>query len=106
KFHGPKGIGFIYINSDLKVNPLLQGGGQERNMRAGTENLYGIVGMAKAMEIAYENLEKERAYIEDLKSYLYTKAQEEIPGVQVNGNYGENSLFTVLNLSFPAGDKR
>lgn len=58
KFHGPKGVGILYISENIKINPLLHGGAQERNMRAGTENLYGIVGLAKALEMATENFEK------------------------------------------------
>ncbi len=67
KFHGPKGTGFCYIKSDVRLQPLITGGAQERNMRAGTENIYGIVGLAKALEIADRNLQEESAYIRGLK---------------------------------------
>ena len=67
KFHGPKGIGFMYISEDIQIKPLLRGGGQERNMRAGTENIYGIAALAKAMEMAYQNLDEEVKYIKGLK---------------------------------------
>jgi cysteine desulfurase len=60
KFHGPKGIGFLYIKKGIQIEPLIIGGGQERNKRAGTENLYGIVGMAHAMDLAYNHLETEK----------------------------------------------
>ena len=70
KFHGPKGVGFLYIDSKTTINPLIYGGAQERNMRAGTENLYGIVGMAKAMEVAYRDLEKDKEYVSGLKYYM------------------------------------
>lgn len=101
KFHGPKGVGFVYINGDIPIKPLIFGGAQERNMRAGTENLYGIVGLAKALELAYENLEEDTAYIKDLKEYFLKGLQSNIPDVIVNGNFEENSLHTVLNISFP-----
>lgn len=105
KFHGPKGVGFVYINSDEKVKPLIFGGAQERNMRAGTENIYGIVGMAKALELAYADLEAQQQKIKEFKSYLWEQAKNLIPDVSVNGNYDKNSLYTVLNLSFPRNEK-
>jgi cysteine desulfurase len=105
KFHGPKGIGLIYINSNVKLPPMIYGGSQERNMRSGTENIYGIVGMAKAMQIACEHLQEYEQYINGLKNYFWKQLQENISGVTVNGNFGENSLSTVLNVSFPENDK-
>jgi len=69
KFHGPKGIGFLYIKGDHKISPLLYGGSQERNMRAGTENILGIIGLGKATELTYENLEKDEAQISGLRQY-------------------------------------
>ena len=60
KFHGPKGVGFVYINSETTLKPFIDGGSQERNMRGGTENVYGIVGMAKALDMAYQNLEERK----------------------------------------------
>ncbi|MDX2003596.1 MAG: cysteine desulfurase family protein [Chitinophagales bacterium] len=102
KFHGPKGVGFVYIRNSHALCPLIHGGSQERNMRAGTENIYGIVGLAKAMELAYKNLEEHSAYIQGLKEYFYKKIQAAIPEVLVNGNYSGDSLYTVLNLAFPA----
>ncbi|MEX2589903.1 MAG: cysteine desulfurase family protein, partial [Chitinophagales bacterium] len=105
KFHGPKGVGFVYINSDVKVQPLIFGGSQERNMRAGTENIYGIVGMAKALDMAYETLEANAKYISGLKQYFFEALQKAIPGVEVNGAFGTDSLYTVLNVSFPKNEK-
>ena len=105
KFHGPKGVGFIFINSDVKVKPFISGGAQERNMRAGTENIYGIVGLGKAVEIAYEQLEEHRNHIEEIRSYMISKLQEEVPGVSFNGDYNGSYLYTVLNVSFPPSDK-
>lgn len=104
KFHGPKGVGFAYISGDHMVKPLIHGGSQERNMRSGTENIYGIVGLAKAFELAHEQLEEHQNYISELKSYFFDKLKKAIPGIEVNGNYGENSLYTVLNVSFPKND--
>lgn len=106
KFNGPKGVGFIYVSEDIQIKPLLRGGGQERNMRAGTENVYGISGMAMAMEMAYTNLEKEVVYIKGLKQYMIEQLQSEIKDVQF---YAKNtdldsSLYTVLSCSFPETD--
>jgi len=105
KFHGPKGVGILYINDNIKVNPMIYGGGQERNMRAGTENLYGIVGFAKALELTDTNLEKDSAYIQSLKSYMIGQLEKKIPGVKFNGDYQGKSLYTVLNVSFPKSEK-
>jgi cysteine desulfurase len=101
KFHGPKGTGFLYLNAKNKIFPLIHGGAQERNMRGGTENIYGIIGLAKALEIAYANMESDRKHIEKLKEYLIQQLQAKIPGVIFNGNCldMQNSLYTVLNIS-------
>ncbi|NGM62864.1 cysteine desulfurase [Sphingobacterium sp. SGG-5] len=105
KFHGPKGVGFLYINSKNKIKPFIYGGAQERNMRGGTENVYGIVGLAKALEIAYRDMEEHRAYIQGLKDYMITRLQEVIPDVRFNGNVdADQSLYTVLNVSLPCTD--
>lgn len=104
KFHGPKGIGVLYINDNIKIKPFIFGGGQERNMRAGTENLYGIVGFAKALELAMSRYEKDSAYIQSLKNYMTEKLKQEIKGVQFNGD-PESSLYTVLSASFPKTEK-
>jgi cysteine desulfurase len=103
KFHGPKGIGFMYIRKDKKIHALLQGGPQERNMRGGTENVYGIIGMASAMEIAYRDLEETEKQINSLKSYMISRLREVIPDVQFQGDSANlaRSLYTVLNVSFP-----
>ncbi|MFN5705244.1 MAG: cysteine desulfurase family protein [bacterium] len=105
KLHGPKGVGFLYINHNIKIKPMIHGGAQERNMRGGTENVYGIVGLSKALEIAYSELEEHQNYIQSLKSYMIEKLQNEIPGVKFNGDTNpENSLYTVLNVSFPTSE--
>ena len=101
KFHGPKGIGFLYVNEEIKIDPFITGGTQERNMRGGTENLYGIVGMAKAFEKAHTNMKADHQHIQGLKTHMINKLKEEIPGVQFNGDIGDNSLYTVLSVSLP-----
>ncbi len=104
KFHGPKGVGFLYINNRIKIKPFITGGAQERNMRGGTENVYGIVGLAKALEIAYENIDQDLQYIKGLKIYMHDRLVSEIPGIDFNGDVSDNSLYTVLNVSFPPTD--
>ena len=105
KFHGPKGVGIIYINDSIKINPLVFGGSQERNMRAGTENLYGIVGIAKALELSMKTLDEDRQYISSLKNYMAEKIMQQFPGAVFNGDYSGESLYTVLNVSFPKTEK-
>lgn len=105
KLHGPKGIGFLYINGNNKISPMLFGGSQERNMRAGTENVIGIVGLAKATELAYEHLETERAHSEGLKFYLKDQLLAEFDDIQFNGDPDGRSLYHVLSVSFPGGPK-
>jgi cysteine desulfurase len=105
KFHGPKGVGILYINENVRIKPYINGGGQERNMRAGTENLYGIVGFAKALEIATERFEEDSAYIGTLKYYMHDELKKNIPGVAFNGDPLGRSLYTVLNVSFPKTEK-
>ncbi len=105
KFHGPNGIGFLYVNGDININCYISGGAQERNMRAGTENTIGIVGLGRATELAYEHLEHESKKIQELKTYMANKLSEEIQDVQFNGDYSGESLYTVLNVSFPPNDK-
>ncbi|HWC52085.1 MAG TPA: cysteine desulfurase family protein [Chitinophagaceae bacterium] len=105
KFHGPKGIGILYINDNIKAKPFIFGGGQERNMRAGTENLYGIVGFAKALELAMANLEKDSAYIQSLKTYMINELRKNIKGVQFNGDQEGRCLYTVLSAAFPKTEK-
>ena len=105
KFHGPKGVGLLYINELLKVKPNIHGGAQERNMRAGTENVYGIVGFAKALELASIRLEEESIYINDLRKYMADALIREIPGVEFNGDAFGQSLYTILSVSFPKSEK-
>jgi cysteine desulfurase len=105
KFHGPKGVGMLYINENVKIQPFIHGGSQERNMRAGTENLYGIVGFAKALELATENYEADSAYIHTHKVYMMEQLKKHIKGVHFNGDPVGHSLYTVLNVSFPKTEK-
>ncbi|MBF9255246.1 cysteine desulfurase [Pontibacter sp. 172403-2] len=106
KFHGPKGVGFLYSDAGIKIQPLIQGGAQERNMRGGTENVYGIIGLAKALEIAYRDMEEHATYIQGLKDRMIYKLQEQMDEVSFNGmsEFGDKSLYTVLNVSLPASD--
>jgi cysteine desulfurase len=102
KFYGPKGIGFIYINSRCHIHPYIDGGSQERNMRAGTENLSGIVGLAKAINLAYTELDEDKAHITGIKEYMKTQLKALSPDITFNG-HPDDCLYTVLNVSFPAG---
>lgn len=106
KFHGPKGVGFLYCDANVKINPLIQGGAQERNMRGGTENVYGIIGLAKALEIAYRDMDEHAKYIQGLKDRMIFKLREQLEDVSFNGmsEFGDQSLYTVLNVSLPASD--
>ncbi len=105
KFHGPKGVGILYVNEKIRIHPLIHGGGQERNMRAGTENLYGIVGFAKALELAMMDHEKDTTYIAGLKSYMASELKEAIPEVNFHGDPFGRSLYTVVNVGFPRTEK-
>lgn len=101
KFNGPKGVGFIYINAKNKIHPFISGGAQERNMRGGTENVYGIVGLAKALELAIDHLPQESKQIQAVKDHMIQSLRTHIPGVLFNGDAEGNSLFTVLSVNFP-----
>jgi cysteine desulfurase len=102
KFHGPKGIGFLYVNKDIRINALITGGGQERQLRGGTENVYAIVGLGKAVEIAYKDMDAHRAHIWGVKNHMINRLETEIPGVEFNGDSkSPDSLYTVLNITLP-----
>lgn len=105
KFHGPKGVGVLYINENIKIHPFINGGAQERNMRAGTENVYGIVGFAKALELATAHYEEERAQIQALKTYMMDRLKTEFPDCCFNGDPAGDCLYTVLSVGFPKTDK-
>jgi len=102
KFHGPKGVCFLYCRKGTNLARLLYGGSQERKLRAGTENIAGIVGLAKALEVAYRDMDEHRLYIQNLKNRLIARLQQ-IPGVTFNGtSASDDSLYTVLSANFPA----
>lgn len=106
KFHGPKGIGFLYANKKNKLSPFIHGGAQERGYRGGTENVYGVIGLAKALELAYSNLEEHQNQVRELKSYMINSIQEIFKDVNFHGEIAPNkSLYTVLNVSFPPTEK-
>ena len=103
KFHGPKGVGFLYLNADSAVSPLLTGGGQERNMRGGTENVPGIIGLASALELAYAEREETSGQLRELKKYAMDLLRHEIKGVVFNGASGnpDTSLDKILSIGLP-----
>ncbi len=107
KFHGPKGVGFMYIRKDRKIGQFIHGGAQERNMRGGTENTYGIIGLAKALEIAYRDMAAHEHHIKELKSRMIDRLREAIPGVLFNGDSDnlDRSLYTVLSVSLPESEE-
>jgi cysteine desulfurase len=104
KFHGPKGVGFVYINSETSIKPFIDGGAQERNMRGGTENISGIVGLAKALELAYADADAKRAHVEHCRNYLKNRLLETFEDIKFIGDT-EGGHFKVLNVSFPESPK-
>lgn len=107
KFHGPKGVGFMYIRKDRKIAQFMHGGSQERNMRGGTENVAGIIGMAMAFEIAYRDMASHEAHVRKLKSRMIERLRESIPGISFHGDSAnlDRSLYTVLNVSLPESEE-
>ncbi|HTI92246.1 MAG TPA: cysteine desulfurase family protein [Puia sp.] len=105
KFHGPKGVGLLYINENVRISPFIHGGSQERNMRAGTESVYGIVGFARALELATANYEADSSYIKGLKVYMMEQLKKQVKGISFNGDPLGRSLYTVLSVSFPKTEK-
>ena len=103
KFHGPKGIGFLYLNNKHKISPFIHGGAQERNMRGGTENVYGIIGLSEALTLASDNLDSHREKVQKLKGHMISSLEKKIKGVKFNGMSADidQSLYTVLNVSIP-----
>lgn len=106
KFHGPKGSGFLYVKKDKKIHPFIHGGAQERNMRGGTENVIGIIGITKALEIAYEDMAEHQSHVESIKKHFIQSLTQEIPGVGFNGLSADmdRSLYTVLSVSLPPSE--
>ncbi len=105
KFHGPKGVGFLYVCADNLIQPFIDGGGQERNLRGGTENVCGIVGLAKALELAVAHLEERARHIRNLRRYFIERLRETFDDIQFNGNPEGDDLYTVLSVSFPPSPK-
>lgn len=104
KFYGPKGVGFVYINNDNIIKPYLDGGAQERNMRGGTENIYGIVGLAKALDLAIAEREVRAEKIRTVKDYFIRKVRDTYPEVNFNGDPAK-AHYKVLSVSFPESAK-
>ena len=105
KFHGPKGVGLLYINENVRNDPFIHGGSQERAMRAGTENLYGIVGFAKALELATEHHAEDSAYINGIKLYMMDRLKATMKKISFNGDPLGKSLYTVLSVSLPKTER-
>lgn len=103
KFHGPKGSGFAYVKKNTQLKALISGGGQERDMRSGTENIVGIVGLGKALQLCLDNLSDYQNYIKDLKNYTIQELQKRVPNVRFNGrsDEAENSLYTLVSILLP-----
>ena len=99
KFYGPKGIGALYVRDGINFRKFLNGGHQERNKRAGTENVAGIVGLGKAITLAYNNLENKNKYLYDLRAYLVNEINKNIPDIKINGDL-ESRLPGNINISF------
>jgi cysteine desulfurase len=104
KFHGPKGVGFAFVRKNSGLQPLFFGGEQEKGLRAGTEAVHQIAGMAKALELSYANLESERNYISDLKSYLINQLKIEFPAFSINGS--PDGLYNILNVLLPLSEDK
>ncbi|TDE53003.1 cysteine desulfurase family protein [Flavobacterium sp. GT3P67] len=104
KFHGPKGVGFAFIRKNSGLQPLFFGGEQEKGLRAGTEALHQIAGMAKALEVSYTNLETEQNHIAELKNYLIAQLKIEFPEFKINGN--PDGFYTVLNVLLPFAEAK
>ena len=106
KFHGPKGVGFLYINKNVRIHSMIHGGAQERGLRGGTENTSGIVGLAKAFDLAYEDVAEHQKYVQDLKNHMISELRKTIEGVEFHGEIDPNrSLYTVLNVCLPKTEK-
>ncbi len=106
KFHGPKGVGFLYVRKNNKIKSFIHGGTQERGHRAGTVNVAGVVGLGKAVELAFEGVEEHQKYVQGLKSYMKEELMKINPNIRFNGEQDESkSLYTVLNVCFPQNEK-
>ena len=108
KFHGPKGVGFSFVRKQTQIKPFILGGAQERGLRAGTESVHNVVGMQKALDIAYAQLEEERSHILQLKSRFITELKALFPDVQFNGKCSnmDASTYTVVNVGLPVPEDK
>ena len=108
KFHGPKGIGFSFVRKNSGLQPFILGGSQERGLRAGTESVHNIVGMAKALEIAYAKLEEEQHYLKELKAHAIKQLTDAFPDIHFNGCCSdmERSTFTLVNVALPISEEK
>lgn len=108
KFHGPKGVGFSFVRKQTQIKPFILGGAQERGLRAGTESVHNVVGMQKALDIAYAQLEEERSHILELKSRFITELKALFPDVQFNGKCSnmDASTYTVVNVGLPVPEDK
>lgn len=98
KIHGPKGVGFLYINEKIKIKPIVYGGGQQQGMRSGTENVPGIAGIAKAVEKIYSNLDEDVEKLYEMKEY-FINGVEKIDGIKINGLRGRESAPHIVSVS-------
>ena len=106
KFHGPKGVGFLYVKKQNKIASIMTGGTQERGHRAGTVNVAGVIGLGKAIELAFNDLESHQKHIQALKTYMKDALKQLNPSITFNGEQDENkSLYTVLSVCFPVNEK-
>ncbi|MES2543415.1 MAG: cysteine desulfurase family protein [Bacteroidota bacterium] len=103
KFHGPKGIGFAFFRKNSGLQPLFLGGEQEKGMRPGTEATHQVAGMAKALQLSYDNLEKEAQFILGLKNYCITELKSIFPEMKING---ENTFYNILNILLPLSQEK
>ncbi len=103
KFYGPKGVGFAYVKKGIVLQPMFYGGEQEKGLRAGTEATHQIVGMTKALELSYQNLEVERDFILDLKNYCITQLQSNFPDFKINGM---DTFYNILNVLLPFSEEK
>ena len=108
KFHGPKGIGFLYVNKNSDIDPIIIGGKQERGLRAGTESVHNICGLETALNLAYQNLEKDKDHIMTLKNHFISELKSKIPAIKFNANCDDLKLntYTLLNVCLPISKEK
>ncbi len=104
KFHGPKGVGFLFVRKNTGLQPIIFGGEQEKGLRAGTESVHNIVGMAKAFELSYENLEVDRHHISELKNYFIKQLESNFPEFKINGN--QDGFYNIVNVLLPFSEDK